>query len=173
VIQVPLTYEEQLYAAEQYGLVSAYLKRKHLDESEYFDVIIFGFLRAVHQYQTESELPKYRFSTLAWRKMNDCLHDYYRYLRRHKRCASLVSLDAVEGDSDALMLRDLFAGPDPGTMDFETEKLFIEQASRLTKRQLRAARMRAAGYSARESTKRVGVNISLMLKSVFLALCGI
>ena len=174
---IPLTPEEQQYASEHYGLVNAYLSRKKLDERDYFDVVIFGYLRAVHQYKSKPELAKYKFSTIAWRKMNDSLYAYYRYLRRPKRNADVVSLDAAYGDG-RVTYQDIVAGPDPYMMDFETEQLFIELASELSKRQLHAVKMKAAGYGIRETAKRQGIRMNdakALLESAggaVLAVCG-
>jgi len=178
MIQIPLTPDEQKYASEHYGLVGAYLSRKKLDESEYFDVVIFGYLRAVRQYLDKPKLMKYKFSTIAWRKMNDCLYEYYRYLKRPKRNAHVVSLDAAVGSNGALTLHDVTAGPDPGMMDFETEQLFLELASKLSKRQLHAVKMKAAGYGVRETAKRQRIKVKEIKPlleragNVVLAICG-
>jgi len=173
-----LTPEEQRYASENFALVDTYLKRKHLDENEFFDVVVFGYLRAVRQYLAKPELLKYRFSTIAFRKMNDCLYAYYRYLSRPRRNACVVSLDAPIGSEGGLSLHDIVAGPDPEMLDFETEQLFLEMASKLSRRQLHVVRMKAKGCGIREIARRQGVKTSeiktIMDKAngVIVSVCG-
>lgn len=131
-MQIPLTLEEQRYASEHYRLITSFLRRKRLDEREFFDVVAFGYLRAVRQYLGKPELVKYRFSTIAFRKMNDCLKAYYRYLSRPKRSAFIVSLDAPIGSEGGLTLTDIVSAPNYDLLDYETERLFLEQAAKLT-----------------------------------------
>ena len=52
-IEIPLTDEQKDFAAENHGLVYAFLNAHDLDENEFYDVVIFGYLRAVRRYLTE------------------------------------------------------------------------------------------------------------------------
>jgi RNA polymerase sigma-70 factor (ECF subfamily) len=161
MIQVALTPAEQQYASENYNLVNTFLLRKHLDENEYFDVVIFGYIRAVQQYLNKPELSKFKFSTIAWRKMNDCLISHYRYMKRAKRSACVVSLE------DGILTYQPSA-PDYGMLDFETEQILLELASKLSKQQMNAVRMKFDGYSVREIAKHQGLKvkeIKLLLES--------
>ena len=45
----PLTAEEQHLAAENHDLVFAFLKEKELPIDVYYDVVIFGYLKAVQE----------------------------------------------------------------------------------------------------------------------------
>ena len=45
--EVPLTKEQQDFAAEHHGLVYKFLNDNHLPEDEFYDVVIFGYLKAV------------------------------------------------------------------------------------------------------------------------------
>ena len=44
---IPLTPEQGTFAAENHGLVLKFLNENHLPEDEYYDVVIFGYLKAV------------------------------------------------------------------------------------------------------------------------------
>lgn len=46
--EVPLTDEQRDYATEHHALVYKFLKDNHLPMDEFYDVIIFGYLRAVN-----------------------------------------------------------------------------------------------------------------------------
>ena len=41
--EVPLTKEQQEFAAEQHGLVYKFLNDNHLPDDEFYDVVIFGY----------------------------------------------------------------------------------------------------------------------------------
>ena len=45
-----LTMEQKEYAAEHHNLVYRFLRLNRLDESEFYDVVIFGYLKAVREY---------------------------------------------------------------------------------------------------------------------------
>ena len=48
--EVPLTKEQQDFAAEHHGLVYKFLNDNHLPENEFYDVVIFPYLKAVQDY---------------------------------------------------------------------------------------------------------------------------
>ena len=57
--EVPLTKEQQDFAAEHHGLVYKFLNDNHLPEDEFYDVVIFGYLKAVQDYfSRETSLDK-------------------------------------------------------------------------------------------------------------------
>ena len=37
---------------------------------EYYDIVIFGYLSAVQDFDENPELSRYSFTTIAWRRMN-------------------------------------------------------------------------------------------------------
>ena len=62
-IEIPLSDIQKDFAEENHGLVYAFLNAHSLDEEEFYDVVIFGYLRAVRRYFTEAGLKKYKFGT--------------------------------------------------------------------------------------------------------------
>ena len=56
--EVPLTKEQQAFAAEHHGLVYKFLNDNHLPEDEFYDVVIFPYLKAVRDYSAIAHLPK-------------------------------------------------------------------------------------------------------------------
>ena len=63
----PLTNEERNFATEHHNLVFAFLKKKNLSIRRYYDIVIFGYLKAVQKYFTLKEQNKCCFSTFAWK----------------------------------------------------------------------------------------------------------
>lgn len=64
-----LTEQERTFAEQNHDLVYAFLNQNHLQESEFYDVVAWGYLRAVQRYHREPQLKKYSFSTIAWNAM--------------------------------------------------------------------------------------------------------
>ena len=83
--EVPLNKEQQAFAADHHGLVYKFLNENRLPEDEFYDVIIFGYLRAVYRYFNEPKLQKYSFATISWKSMQGALSNYNRYQTRRKR----------------------------------------------------------------------------------------
>ena len=66
----PLTQEESDFAAAHHNLIGRYLRRARLPEDDFYDVAVFGYLRAVRKYLARPELRQYKFSTIAYRAMS-------------------------------------------------------------------------------------------------------
>ena len=66
---IPLNDTQRFFAEKNHNLVYKFLHEKNLPASEYYDIIIFGYLRAVQRYLTDPNLAGYSFATVAWRAM--------------------------------------------------------------------------------------------------------
>lgn len=82
-----LTGEQKIFAEQHHVLVERFLWKNHLERSEFYDVVIFGYLEAVQEYLEKPELSKYPFSSIAWRKMRFCIINEYIYRNCPKRNA--------------------------------------------------------------------------------------
>lgn len=148
----PFTKEEQQFAEENHDLVYAFLNEKKLSEDEYYDVVVFGYLRAVQMFKNNPRFYKYKFSTLAWKQMQGELANYYKYLTNPKRCAAVVSLDEpVDGD-DGLCLEDTLSYDDFMT-ELKEELLMHELVRHLPQREMRIVKMKVCGCKMHEIAK--------------------
>ena len=59
-----LTDEQRQFAAENHNLIYKYLWDRRLEIDDYYDIAVFGYLRAVKRYLTEPWLRRYQFSTV-------------------------------------------------------------------------------------------------------------
>lgn len=57
--EVPLTKEQQEFAAEHHGLVYKFLNDNHLPDDEFYDVVIFPYLKAVQDYFSDESAQRY------------------------------------------------------------------------------------------------------------------
>ena len=141
----PLTGEQQRFAEENHHLVYVVLNKRNLPESVFYDIVIFGYLRAVQEYCEVPSLHRFKFSTMAWKRMRSSLSNYYQYLSRPKRCAPTVSLDSLIGNEDELYWEDIISRPDESMIRLETELLLHALEPRLPRRTMRIIRMRIRG----------------------------
>ena len=145
----PLTAEESAYAEKNHDLVHTYLALHNLPQDDFYDIAIFGYLRAVRKYLARPELrEKYQFSTIAFRAMSCDVHHSYEYKKRAKRNRAEVPF---VDDTDTDSLRDTV---------FETvEDLqsFARHVRKLTPSQRRIAILRGHGYSDREIATACGI----------------
>jgi len=58
--------------------VYKFLNENRLPEDEFYDVVIFGYLKAVRDYFSDLTAQQFTFSTIANRRMKFCLFDYFR-----------------------------------------------------------------------------------------------
>ncbi len=89
----PLTPEEQEMAVKHLYLVDEFLRRKHLDTDEYYDVVIFGYLAAIQMNCRDKDYPeeKKNFHGLAEICMRNAVYSEWRYLGREKNKANRMS----------------------------------------------------------------------------------
>ena len=65
-----LNQKERRFAEENHGLIYAFLNYHKLPEAEYYDICALAYLHAVKDWHSKPELrEKYRFSTIAYKKM--------------------------------------------------------------------------------------------------------
>jgi len=162
-----LTKEQQQFANDYHYLVENFLKFRHLKHDEYYDVVVFGFLRAVHKYFTRSELKRYAFSTIAIYAMKSDLINHYRKLGRKKRRSDIVSLDSPEYyqeyGGNSLTMAETIAAPDTTGDTIEdyigAEILWNNITSNLPAECVNVLRMKYEGYNDREIAKTQGITV--------------
>lgn len=150
----PLTDEQRRLAEENHDLVYAFLQNNHLSESQYYDVVIFGYLCAVQEYCENPKLRQYSFSTVAWKKMQRELTDYYKYISRERRFVQTISLQDLLSDEDsATRYENLVGRKDKLMSQLEMDLLLHDLATKLPRRQMRIIRMKLDGAKMHEIAK--------------------
>lgn len=148
-----LTREQREFATKWHNLIYTFLNEKGLPEGDYYDVVVFGFLRAVKRYFTEPNLLQYSFSTIAWRSMESDLKNYRHTQECQKRKACIVSLHSVSYGRECTPLEEAISAPDRLMMELETELLLHDLAQRATRQHMAVVQLRSAGYNMREIAK--------------------
>lgn len=147
--EVPLTYEQQLFAAEHHGLVYRFLNENRLSEDEYYDVVIFGYLKAIQNYFCKPELQKFAFTTIAWKTMQGYLCNHLRVQKRKKRNAEVISIHLIPHEG-SLPLEETLSKPDELMLQLETELLLHDLAKHISRNQMDMVRLKSGGYGIRE-----------------------
>ena len=93
-----LTSQERAVAEQNHDLVFRFLRANRLQESEYYDVIIFRYLLTVENWFRRPDLYHYQFSTIAWHAMSSALHHDTQKKRRQIKAVSLddICLDCED-----------------------------------------------------------------------------
>ena len=139
-----LTDIEQAFAEKHHDLIYAFLNEKGLDEDEYYDVVIFGYLRAVEEYCENPSYYKCSFSTLAWLEMKGALSNHLKKLTCAKRNTQTISFNDAVGGEDGLQIE--YVMPcDECIIKLKTELLLHELARRLPEREMRIVKMKVRG----------------------------
>lgn len=174
--EVPLTKNQQEFAAEHHGLVYKFLNDNHLPEDEFYDVVIFAYLRAVRDYFSDESTQCYSFAAIAKHRMRLCMYDYFRAQARQKRNAEILSLH-LSLYPDGVPLEDLLPAQDDLMQEFEMKQLLYDLAGRISHQQMNIVRMKGCGYGIREIASQEKIpmkRIKELLEEVhivFLELC--
>ncbi len=95
-----LNERQRRFAEEHHGIIESFLRSRGLSIDEYYDVVVFRFLRAVKQYDERENLRKYEFSTIAESHMCSALEYHLGKERRERESFAFLSLDYQFPDSN-------------------------------------------------------------------------
>lgn len=105
----PLSKKEAIFAEENINIVFWYLRTYNLDEAEWYDVVIFGYLLAVKKYLSVPSTQKVKFVTVAANAMRSCVGNVRDKDKRQPKTVSLC--DIIPGTED-MMYIDILSVPD-------------------------------------------------------------
>jgi len=151
------TKDQKEFANENHYLVDNFLKYRHLSKDKYYDVVIFGYLRAVKKYFIRRELQMYNFSTIALYAMKCDLNNNKIRQQSKKRKAFVVSFDNSMYENNELTISETIAAPGSVTDNMDAEMIWDEIASKLSDNHTEVLRMRVIGYNDREIAKNQGI----------------
>jgi RNA polymerase sigma factor (sigma-70 family) len=151
-VETALNKKQQRFAEKNHNLIYKFLNAYRISEDDYYDVIVFGYLQSIKSYFEKPGLSgKYAFSTIAWNTMRTSLANHYQEQSRSKRKAVIIDIDAVINDNgEIISFQEALTTPDSYMMDFETELLMAELASKLSEREMEIIKMKINGYGIRD-----------------------
>lgn len=98
-----LTEEERRFAEENHHIVGEYLKKRKLPEDDWYDVVIFRYLRAVKLWFLRAELHKWSFRTIAYNNMRSAIG--HEREKQGKRIPTVSIYEEIPG-TDGLTIAD-------------------------------------------------------------------
>lgn len=103
-----LTEKQRQFAADNHYVLENFLRYRGMPMDEFYDVVIFRFLKAVQQYDERKDLQKYKFSTIAEYAMRSAVSNYFAKKKRRDEKVEILSLDYQLGNS-GMTLGDVIA----------------------------------------------------------------
>ena len=149
----PLSNYERKFAEENHNLVYAFLHKHGYSLENYYDVAIFGFLKAVQIYNRREDLrEKYSFPFISQQYIRSELGNHCRMeeAKKRKPSGSLVSLDAEYAETENLYnCIGIVGGKSPESEIVAMEQM-KEMLSSLSDTQRKIAELKIDGYSSKE-----------------------
>ena len=118
-----LTERQRKFAEEHHYVLEDFLKYRGLPWDEFYDVVVFRFLRAVKQYDERDDLRKYTFNTIAKYHMRSALSNHFAHLKRQNKNVQVLSLDYPTSYNSGLTLGDCIADERVNICEEVCEKL--------------------------------------------------
>lgn len=153
-----LTPEQNQFACQHLSLVKVFLFKNHLDQ-EFYDVVIFGYLDAVREYLENPELSRFRFSSIAWRKMKYCMIKEFLYLECPKRKASMgiYCEGCISSDMDGRFTDG--NGIERASEILDAKQQLLQLLPYIKPKEKEVIYMRAEGYTYREIAEHCNITI--------------
>lgn len=148
-----LTDFERKFATENHNLIYDFLHRHGYSLEIYYDIAIFGFLKAVQIYNRREDLQKkYDFPFISWQYMRSEIGNYRRTenAKKRKPSGTLVSLDAEYAETENLYnCISVIGGKSPEAEIVAMEQM-TEMLGSLSDTQRKIAELKIDGYSSKE-----------------------
>lgn len=99
----PLSEHEKQQAENNHSLVYSFLHRHGYDMENFYDVVVFGFLKGIQAYNRREDLrKKYQLAFICEQYMRSAMENYRRTENAQKRkpTENIISLDADYAESE-------------------------------------------------------------------------
>ena len=116
-----LTERQRSFAADNHYVLEEYLQRKNLPLDDFYDVVVFGYLRAVKHYDESEDVQPFGFRAVAEDHMYAELCGYMRKQKLRNKNVRILSLDRPV--STHLTLGDVIADERADVFDTVCRKL--------------------------------------------------
>ena len=104
-----LNERQREFAERNHKVLEDFLKYRGLPQDEFYDVVVFRFLRAVKQYDERDDLKQYSFRTIANNHMRSALGGHFKKLRKQREKMQVLSLDCPISPNSNFTLSDIIA----------------------------------------------------------------
>ena len=146
----PLSEHEKQQAENNHSLVYSFLHRHGYDMENFYDVVVFGFLKGIQAYNCREDLrKKYQLAFICEQYMRSEIGNYFRTENAQKRkpTKKIISLDADYAESENFY--NCVGGKSGETVLMESESIggILEN---LSETQRKITVMKIKGYGNKE-----------------------
>lgn len=162
----PLTEMEKRMAEENHNLVYSFLHRHGYSIEEFYNVVIFGYLRGIQVYNRKEDIrKKYQLAFICERNMLAETKDYFRSQNSQKRkpMEITVSLDINYAETDNIY--NLVAGKSVEDEVLESKQV-DEMMENLSEVQRDILKLKLEGYDNKEILSLLGIPSSSFYKEM-------
>lgn len=153
-----LTQKESAIAAENHYLINQFLEANNLPEDDYYDVVVFGYLKAVRNFSKNKNLS---LRTEAMKEMNAAC---VKFERAYESDIALHSLQEV---IDGIGILEESIASVKNTVNEALERIQYETLSKdFDRLQMQIADMLVAGYPKREIANMLGINMKTLTDKI-------
>ena len=118
-----LTERQRLFATEHHNVLEEFLAKRGLDYDDYYDVVVFKFLKAVKQYDEIERLHKQAFEDIAVSLMQMAVDNHRRALKAERENVFVLSLDYMPKNRDGLLFSERIADETTDIWDIVCDRL--------------------------------------------------
>lgn len=161
-----LTESEKKFAEENHNLVYGFLRRYKYSIEEYYNVVIFAYLKAVQIYHRRKDLQnKCDFPFISWQYMMSEVGNHCRMKNAQKRTATYGT---VSFDSDNEEMENFYncVGGKSAEDDVMEKMLLSDIMKNLTVVQRKIAELKIDGYNNKEIYLMLQIPSSTFYKEV-------
>lgn len=162
----PLTATEKRLAEENHNLVYSFLHQNNYSIEEYYNIVIFGYLKAVQAWcRIGEKREKYCLSTLTWLYMRAEVGNHIRTgnYQCRKPTKDTISFDAEYAETENLYNT---VGGKSAEDDVLEEELLNDIMENLSEIQQKIAQLKISGYSNKETYLIIGMQPSSYYKEM-------
>ena len=118
-----LTERQRLFATEHHNVLEEFLRTRGLDYDDYYDVVVFKFLKAVKQYDEIERLRRQAFKDIAVSLMQMAVDNHRRALKAERENVFVLSLDYMPKNRDGLLFSERIADETADIWDIVCDRL--------------------------------------------------
>lgn len=159
-----LTESEKKFAEENHNLVYGFLHRYKYSIGEYYNVVVFAYLKSVQVYHRRKDLQnKCDFPFISWQYMRSAIGNHFRIKNTQKRTATYGTVSFDSDNDDMENFYNCIGGK--SAEDDVMEKMLIENImENLTELQRKIAELRIKGYNNKETYLMLQISSSTYYK---------
>ena len=142
---------EQKFAEENHSLIYKFLSNGNYSIEEYYNIVVFGFLKAVQIYHRRNDLNgKYKFSVIAWKYMQAEIGNHFR-IKNSKKRTTLENILSLDADNEEMENLYNMVGGKSAEADVMENSQIDSILENLTELQRKIVNLKMQGYNNTET----------------------